>query len=72
MNRSTIFSLLATTALVTSLSGCVIVDKNARIGDGARLVNAKGINEADGDSYFIRNGVIIVPKDAVIPEGFSV
>lgn len=28
MNRSMIFSLLATTALVTSLSGCVIVDKN--------------------------------------------
>jgi len=29
MNRSMIFSLLATTALVTSLSGCVIVDKNS-------------------------------------------
>jgi glucose-1-phosphate adenylyltransferase len=50
----------------------VIVDKNARIGDGSRLVNAKGIREADGNGYFIRNGVIIVPKDAVIPNGFSV
>jgi hypothetical protein len=28
MNRPTLYSLLATTALVTSLSGCVIVDKN--------------------------------------------
>ncbi len=47
----------------------VIVDKNARIGDGARLVNVKGLQEADGDGYYIRNGVIIVPKDGVIRAG---
>jgi glucose-1-phosphate adenylyltransferase len=44
----------------------VIVDKNARIGDGARLVNEAGVKEADGDGYFIRDGVIIVPKDGVV------
>jgi glucose-1-phosphate adenylyltransferase len=47
----------------------VIVDKNARIGDGSRLVNEHGVQEADGDGYFIRNGVIIVPKDGVIQPG---
>jgi glucose-1-phosphate adenylyltransferase len=47
----------------------VIVDKNARIGDGARLANERGVQEADGDGYFIRNGVIIVPKDGVIQPG---
>jgi glucose-1-phosphate adenylyltransferase len=47
----------------------VIVDKNARIGDGARLVNEHGVQEADGEGYFIRNGVIIVPKDGVIQPG---
>ena len=47
----------------------VIVDKNARIGDGARLVNAAGLDHADGDGYYIRNGVIIVPKDGVIKPG---
>jgi glucose-1-phosphate adenylyltransferase len=47
----------------------VIVDKNARIGDGARLVNEKGIREADGDNYFIRDGIIIVSKGAVIAPG---
>ena len=31
----------------------VIVDKNARIGDGVRLVNADGVENADGDGYFI-------------------
>jgi glucose-1-phosphate adenylyltransferase len=50
----------------------VIVDKNARIGDGARLVNEKGIQEADGDGYYIRNGIIIVPKGAHIAPGMTV
>jgi len=47
----------------------VIVDKNARIGDGARLVNEDGVQDADGDGYYIRGGVIIVPKDGVIRAG---
>ncbi len=50
----------------------VIVDKNARIGDGAQLVNAAGVSEADGDGYYIRDGVIVVPKDGVIKPGTSV
>lgn len=47
----------------------VIVDKNARIGDGARLTNVDGLREADGPGYFIRNGIIIVPKGGVIAPG---
>ena len=47
----------------------VIVDKNARIGDGARLVNESGLDHADGDGYYIRNGIIVVPKDGVIRPG---
>jgi glucose-1-phosphate adenylyltransferase len=46
-----------------------IVDKNARIGDGARLVNERGIAEADGDGYYIRGGIIVVPKGGVIAPG---
>jgi glucose-1-phosphate adenylyltransferase len=47
----------------------VIVDKNARIGDGARLINEKGIADKDGDGYYIRNGIVIVPKNGVIKAG---
>jgi len=47
----------------------VIVDKNARIGDGARLVNEGGVDHADGDGYYIRDGIIVVPKDGVIQPG---
>ena len=47
----------------------VIVDKNARIGEGARLTNAAQIDRADGDGYYIRDGVIVVPKDGVVKAG---
>ncbi len=47
----------------------VIIDKNARIGDGARLTNEAGVETADGDGYFIRDGIIIVPKDHAIKPG---
>jgi glucose-1-phosphate adenylyltransferase len=50
----------------------VIVDKNARIGDGVRLVNEAGVQEADGDGYVIRNGIVIVPKGARIAPGVAV
>lgn len=43
-----------------------IVDKNARIGHGVRLVNANGVASETADSYSIVDGIIVVPKDAVI------
>jgi glucose-1-phosphate adenylyltransferase len=46
-----------------------IVDKNARIGDGARLVNEKGLDHFDGEGYFIRSGIIVVPKGGAIAPG---
>ena len=50
----------------------VIVDKTARIGDGVRLVNDAGVDHADGDGYYIRNGIIIVPKGARLHSGLVV
>ena len=48
-----------------------IIDKNARIGTNARLLNEAGTTEADGPggSYFIRDSIIIVPKNAIIADG---
>jgi glucose-1-phosphate adenylyltransferase len=48
-----------------------IIDKNARIGSGVRLLNEAAKSEADGEggTYFIRDGIIIVPKNAVIGDG---
>jgi glucose-1-phosphate adenylyltransferase len=50
----------------------VIVDKNARIADGVRLVNESGVDHADGDGYYIRNGIIIVPKGSEVKAGVMV
>jgi glucose-1-phosphate adenylyltransferase len=50
----------------------VVVDKNARIGDGVRLVNSAGVDHADATNYYIRSGIIIVPKGAQVPSGFTV
>ena len=48
-----------------------IIDKNARIGSGVRLLNEAGVREGDAadGSYFIREGIIIVPKNAVVKDG---
>jgi glucose-1-phosphate adenylyltransferase len=50
----------------------VIVDKNARIGDGVKLVNERGHRDYDGEGYYIRSGIIVVPKDGVIKAGTKV
>jgi glucose-1-phosphate adenylyltransferase len=50
----------------------VIVDKNARIADGVRLVNAAGADHSDGEGYYIRNGIIIVPKGGEVRSGVCV
>jgi glucose-1-phosphate adenylyltransferase len=46
-----------------------IIDFNARIGDGCRLINAGGVQHLDNESYTIRDGIIVVPKNAVVPPG---
>jgi glucose-1-phosphate adenylyltransferase len=46
-----------------------IVDKNARIGEGVIISNDARVDEADGDGWHIREGIVVVAKDAVIPDG---
>ena len=54
-----------------SLIRRAIIDKNARIGSQVRLLNEAGTLNTDGDhgSYYIRDGIIIIPKNAVIKDG---
>ena len=46
-----------------------IIDFNARIGDGCKLLNEDGIENKDNENYAIRDGIIVVPKNAVLPPG---
>jgi glucose-1-phosphate adenylyltransferase len=46
-----------------------IIDKNARIGRNVRIINQKKLRDAEYDSWAIRDGVVVVPKNSVIPDG---
>jgi glucose-1-phosphate adenylyltransferase len=47
-----------------------IIDKNARIGDGVVITPEGKSANLDADNYFIRDGLVVIPKNAVIPAGF--
>jgi glucose-1-phosphate adenylyltransferase len=46
-----------------------IIDKNAHIGENVRILNEERIQNFDGLGYYIRDGIVIVPKNGVIPSG---
>ncbi|NWG12962.1 MAG: glucose-1-phosphate adenylyltransferase, partial [Acidobacteria bacterium] len=46
-----------------------IIDKNARIGDNVSVINAHNLQEKDEDNYYIRDGIIVIPKGAVVSSG---
>jgi len=46
-----------------------IIDKNARIGRNVRIENTRNLTDFDGGNYYVRDGVVIIPKNAVIEEG---
>jgi len=46
-----------------------IIDKNARIGRNVRIVNERNLQEHDAGSYSIREGIVVISKDTVIPDG---
>jgi len=49
-----------------------IVDKNARIGRGVRILNEARVQHADGFGHYIRDGIVIVPKGGIIPDGTEI
>jgi glucose-1-phosphate adenylyltransferase len=49
-----------------------IVDKNARIGDNVVISPAGKPEKVDHPNYFIRDGIVIVPKNGVIPHGMVI
>ena len=46
-----------------------IIDKNARIGDGVVITTHDKDANSDGVGYYIRDGIVVIPKNAVIPAG---
>jgi glucose-1-phosphate adenylyltransferase len=46
-----------------------IVDKNARIGNNVVITPAGKPENVDHPLYYIRDGIVIIPKNGVIPDG---
>ncbi|WP_448266827.1 glucose-1-phosphate adenylyltransferase [Nostoc sp. DSM 114159] len=48
-----------------------IIDKNASIGHDVKIINKDNVQEADRENqgFYIRSGIVVVLKNAVIPDG---
>ena len=46
-----------------------IIDKNARIGDGVVITPEGKPDNYCSENFYIRDGVVVVPKNAVLPSG---
>ena len=44
-----------------------IIDKNARIGDRVHISPSGKPDNLDAENYHIRDGIVVIPKDAIIP-----
>lgn len=49
-----------------------IVDKNARIGDSVRITPEGKPGDVDGPNFHVRDGIVVIPKNAVIPSGSEI
>jgi glucose-1-phosphate adenylyltransferase len=49
-----------------------IIDKNASVGNGVKLINEKKLVDFENQYCVIRSGIIIIPKNTVIPEGMVI
>ncbi len=46
-----------------------IIDLNVSIGNGVVLANRDGIQEGEGPNYYIKDGIIVIPQNASLPDG---
>jgi len=49
-----------------------IVDKNARIGNNVVISPAGKPDKVDHENYYIRDGIVIIPKNGAIPHGTAI
>jgi glucose-1-phosphate adenylyltransferase len=46
-----------------------VIDKNARIGKGVVIRSHEGQEDRDEDLYSIRDGIVVIPDNTLIPDG---
>lgn len=48
-----------------------IIDKNCRIGDNVRIIGGSHLPDEDSELYTVKEGVIVLKKGAIIPNGYT-
>jgi glucose-1-phosphate adenylyltransferase len=46
-----------------------IIDKNVHIGNDVVIAGRAELPDSDGTNYYVRDGIVIIPKNAVLPDG---
>lgn len=49
-----------------------IIDKDCRIGDDVKIIGGKHLADADTPLYTIKEGIVVVKKGAILPNGFTI
>lgn len=45
-----------------------IIDKNVSIGRRCRITNRDNVQEGEGEKFYIRDGIVVIPKNESIPD----
>ncbi len=45
-----------------------ILDKDVRIGCNVQIVNERGLRDHDGPNFYVRDGIVIIPKAGIVPD----
>jgi len=46
-----------------------IIDRNARIGNHVGISNSKNLTNFDGENFYVRDTIVVIPQDAILPDG---
>lgn len=49
-----------------------IIDKNCRLGNDVRVNGGKHLNDGDYEKYTIQEGIVVIKKGSILPDGFTV
>jgi hypothetical protein len=48
-----------------------IIDRNARIGNHVTINNSNNRTDFDGENFYVRDAIVVIPQDAILPDGPS-
>ncbi|HYV34711.1 MAG TPA: glucose-1-phosphate adenylyltransferase, partial [Gemmataceae bacterium] len=46
-----------------------ILDKDCRVGCNVQIVNKQKVKDQEGKNYVIRDGIVVIPRGAVVLDG---